>query len=515
MRQILEVLKKHDAFHAMTPQKAVEILEALGPTFVKIGQLASTRSDMLPKEYCVAFDQLHADVSPMPFFEVLQCIHQAYHKPWEEVFLSIDPHPIGSASIAQVHRGVLLNGEVVALKVRRPGIVEEMHEDMTLMRRILATLELVDTAHTMLYLNLDNLLSELERTTNKELDFTQELNNLIQFHEELAHIEGNTCPLPYPAVSNEAVLVMQYVEGIQVDHVDQLKAQNINVRDLANRITQSYITQVLDYGFFHADPHPGNIFIKEKEIVWIDLGMVGSLSAPQRKLVASMFRAITSHDAYELMHSVVAISKRNGAIDYDVLLEELALLLDKYTSSELSNLNLGDMMDDMMGVLRTQHLVMNPSVTMLVRGVMTLEGVVEALAPELNVLEIVSHHVVEAALKPENVKARALEMASAATESVEAIARLPKQASDTLAMLEQGQVSMKSNIDLTPRVLHLIQAAVSRLSLALISAGLFLGSSVLCTTNMQPQILEVPIIGFLGYVGAFVLAVYVFFHRAK
>lgn len=172
-------------------------------------------------------------------------------------------------------------------------------------------------------------------------------------------------------------------------------------------------------------------------------------------------------------------------------------------------------MNDMMGVLRTQSLIMNPSVTLLVRGVMTLEGVVETLAPELNVLDIVSQHVFETALKPEQLRARTISMASSASESLEALARLPKQASNTLALLEQGQISMKSNMDVSPKVLLLVQAAVSRLSLALIAAGLFLGSSILCTSQMQPRILEVPLIGVVGYIVAIILSLYVFFHKAK
>lgn len=509
VRQILSVLKRYDVLHDFTPQKAVAVLEALGPTYVKIGQMASTRSDILPKAYCEAFESLHADVSPMPFFQVLDCITRSYGHSWEETFLAIDPAPLGSASVAQVHRAVLKDGSVVAVKVRRPGIVAEMSEDITLMQRILATAEFVDPGNQTLFMNFDNLLDELERTTKNELDFRVELDNLIRFHAETANQRGVTSPLPYPAHSNESVLVMQYIEGIQVDDAPALKAKGIDLDHLAYRIMQSYISQVLDDGFFHADPHPGNILIRGKEIVWIDLGMTGSLTPSQRQLVGRMFRSITANDPYLLMESVVGISKKNGPVDLGKLLQELSILLDKYGSSDLSDINVGDAMGEMVEVMRTQNLIMAPAVTMLVRGIVTLEGVMEAIAPTLNVIQIVSQHVLVQSLNPEHVEMRALELLTSTAGSAEALVKLPRQVSNAVEMLERGEIALKGNVEVSTNVLATVYASVGRISLALISVGLFLGSSILCTTNMEPKFLEVPVLGVLGYVGAFVLGVYV------
>ena len=171
MREIIHIVREHHVTKGLTPEGAVSLLEDLGPTYVKIGQMASTRSDILPQEYCKAFEQLHANVSPMPFSEVEQCLNDSYGKPWTEVFLAIDPKPLGSASIAQVHRAVLFDGSVVAVKVRRPGIVEEMAEDIALMKRLLATAEFLSSSHEVILLNFENLVDELQRTTENEVDF--------------------------------------------------------------------------------------------------------------------------------------------------------------------------------------------------------------------------------------------------------------------------------------------------------------------------------------------------------
>ncbi len=305
------------------------------------------------------------------------------------------------------------------------------------------------------------------------------MENLIRFRAEIASQEGVSSPLPYPAASNESVLVMQYIEGVHVDDLAALKAEGADLDRLGFRIAQSYISQVLDDGFFHADPHPGNIIIQGKEIIWIDLGMTGSLDPSQRQLVGRMLRSVTSNDAYVLMDSVISISKKSGPVDYGVLLQELSVLLNKYGSAELSNINLGDVMGEIVEVLRTQNLIMAPAVTMLVRGIVTLEGVLEDMAPTLNVLDIVSEHVLMQSLSPKHLEMRALEL------------------------LTSGKVEVSTSL------LATVYAVVGRISLALISVGLFLGSSILCTTNMEPKLLEVPVLGVLGYLGAFVLGVYV------
>lgn len=509
MRQIISILHKHHVSKGISPDEAVQILEELGPTYVKIGQMASTRSDILPKEYCEAFEQLHANVSPMPFDETLKCIDESYGKPWSDVFLAIDPTPLGSASIAQVHRAVLLDGSVVAVKVRRPGIVKEMSSDITLMKRILATAQLFSSEHQVILLNFNNLVDELERTTANEVNFNIELDNLIRFHIEIKDQPGISSPMPYPRFSNESVLVMEFVEGVPIDDTAALKAQGEDLGKLADRLVQSYISQVLDDGFFHADPHPGNIIVRNNEIVWIDLGMVGSLTSSERQLVGRMFRAVASNDPFMLMEAVIGISVQHGEVNRGRLLERLTQLLDKYGSSELAEIDMGSVFGEMIEVLRSQNLIMMPSVTMLARGIVTIEGVLDDISPHTNLIDIVSEHVAMQSLSPNHLLMRTNELLNASIKSVEASIKLPKQLSDSISMLNRGELELKMNMDVNNDILATVYASVGRLSLAMISIGLFLGSSILCTTNMEPKVLEVPLLGVFGYIGAFVLGVYV------
>lgn len=509
MRQIMSILHKYHVSRGLTPQEAVSLLEELGPTYVKIGQMASTRSDILPKEYCVAFEQLHANVTPMPFDEVTKCLDKAYGKPWTDIFLAIDPEPLGSASIAQVHRAVLYNGDVVAVKVRRPGIVEQMSEDIALMKRLLATAEFFSSEHQVILLNFENLVDELERTTDNEVNFEVELNNLIKFHIELDGVSGVSSPLPYPKLSNESTLVMEYVEGIPIDNVKKLKEAGDDPQVLANKLVQNYMNQVLDKGFFHADPHPGNLIVRNGEIVWIDLGMVGNLNGSERQLVGRMFRSVAVNDPFMLMEAVTGISRRHGEVDEGKLLAQLSQLLDKYSSANLSDIDMGEAFSEMVEVMRGQNLIMMPSVTMLVRGIITIEGVLDEIAPSTNLLEVVSEKVIEQSLTPEHLEMRATEIANSTLRSVEAATKLPSQISNTLTMLNRGELAVRGDVKVSDDALATVYASVGRLSLALISVGLFLGSSIICTTGMEPKLLEVPLLGVLGFIGAFVLGVYV------
>ena len=512
MNEIVRIMRQYKVLHGLTPEQAVEVLQALGPTYVKIGQLASNRSDLLPKAYCDAFEKLRDDANPMPFDVVIEQIDRAYGKSWHEVFASIDPVPLGAASIAQVHKATLLDGTTVAVKVRRPGVAESMAEDIMLMKHLLALGEFASNSHRDILLSLEGFIEEIERTTASEVDFTSELHNLMRFHDELADEEGVTSPVAYPQYSCESVLVMEFVQGTEISHTQALREQGIDVSALARRVCQSYVTQVLDDGFFHADPHPGNILVRDGEVVWIDLGMVGTLTVSERMLVGKVFTAVATDNAYLLKEAVMGLVHVLGPVDHGALLEALSRLLAEYSTAEMKEINVGTVLTEVIEVLRGQNMMMTSSVTMLARGFVTIEGVIAQVAPDISVIEIVSKHVIAQQADPKFLATQLIGLATTSAASAEALAKLPTQLSNTLEMLDRGQIKVNGDIEVSSRILATAYASVGRISLALLSAGLFLGSSILCTTAMQPQLLGVPLLGVLGYVGAFVLGAYTVFH---
>ncbi len=508
-REIMGILRTHQVTKGIDPQKAVAILEALGPTFVKMGQIASNRSDILPKEYCDAFHKLRANVQPMEFETVCELIDASYGRPHSEVFASLEPKPLGSASIAQVHKATLLDGTVVAVKVRRPGIEQKMAEDITLLRHLVALAEFSVPADTKnLTLTVSGLVEELARTTAEELDFNVELNNLVRFRGIVEGEPGVTSPLPYPQFTTDGVLVMEFVDGKLInDPALDLAPQK--KEELGNRVAQSYVSQVVDEGFFHADPHPGNIIVRGDEVVWIDLGMTGSLTAGEKSLVSQMFLAIAGRDSFALKDALLGLARPQGPVDHGLLLQQIQRLMGSYANADLASIDVGQAMVEVVEVVRSQGLTLPPSITMLGRGFVTLEGVLAEIAPNTNVVGILGEHVEKQVANIASLSAKLKEALSNTAASAQASTRLPKQLSDTLDMLDRGELKFTTDMHFTNQFRGTLYTVSTLLALALLSAGLFVGSSILCATAMEPRIFEVPVLGVLGYLGAAVLGVYV------
>ena len=532
LREIERILRQHRVLSDLTPEKATSLLEDLGPTFVKMGQIAANRSDVIPPAYADAFKRLRADVPPMPFSTVLATIEESLGHPWRETFSCIEEKPLGSASIAQVHRARIAPhvvgdagagtgaaavplpadapkaGSYVAIKVRRPHVVEQMTQDLALIRQAVALVGLT-RATDGIKLSLDDLVTELERTTRQELDFCVEQHNLVRFRQFLDDQPGVESPRPYPHLSSDDVLVMDFVEGPMINDVPAPRAMGLDPAKLGQRLAESFVTQIVDNGFFHADPHPGNILVRGDDIVWIDLGMVGQLSALERALIGRMFRAVAENDPYALMEALLGAVRSEGPVNHGRLLSQLGNLLVSYTTVNLADINVGSALMDVFGVLQTQNLALPPSFTLLARGMVTIEGVLVDIAPDTSVIDIIAAHVKRRERTWEAFETKAREFVSTAATSAQAAVRLPTQASHTLDMIDRGQVRVGADLGIPIDAIAALYSVSGTVAMALISAGLFIGSSLLATTNMHPQFLGVPLLGVLGYVGAFVLGAYV------
>ena len=532
LREIERILRQHRVLSGLTPEKATSLLEDLGPTFVKMGQIAANRSDVIPPAYADAFKRLRADVPPMPFSTVLVTIEESLGHPWRETFSCIEEKPLGSASIAQVHRARIAPhavgdagagtgaaaaplpadapkaGSYVAIKVRRPHVVEQMTQDLALIRQAVALVGLT-RATDGIKLSLDDLVTELERTTRQELDFCVEQHNLVRFRQFLDDQPGVESPRPYPHLSSDDVLVMDFVEGPMINDVPALRAMGLDPAKLGQRLAESFVTQIVDNGFFHADPHPGNILVRGDDIVWIDLGMVGQLSALERALIGRMFRAVAENDPYALMEALLGAVRSEGPVNHGRLLSQLGNLLVSYTTVNLADINVGSALMDVFGVLQTQNLALPPSFTLLAHGMVTIEGVLVDIAPDTSVIDIIAAHVKRRERTWEAFETKAREFVSTAATSAQAAVRLPTQASHTLDMIDRGQVRVGADLGIPIDAIAALYSVSGTVAMALISAGLFIGSSLLATTNMHPQFLGVPLLGVLGYVGAFVLGAYV------
>lgn len=337
--QIARIANQFDVIHGLTPVKMRLMLEALGPTFVKVGQILSMRSEILPQAFCDELAKLRADADPMPYQTVLETLSSEYGRPIGEIFEHIDPTPLGSASLAQVHRATLLTGEDVAVKVQRPGVRETMAQDVSIMRSIarLAT-RVMPSAQVV---DLGGVVEELWDTFESETDFLVEARNLAEFKRFCQPYVYMDCPKPYMDLCTEHVVVMDYVEGISVSHPEQLIAAGYDLKEIGTKLVDNYATQVLDDGFFHADPHPGNIIIAGGQIVLIDLGMTGRLNAKTRSVLKQMIFAVAKQDSPALADGLLRFAgTESDAADYPALLADLDTIVAEYGTVDLKDLDL-------------------------------------------------------------------------------------------------------------------------------------------------------------------------------
>lgn len=511
LREILGILRAHHVNRHIEPADLVATIEDLGPTFVKAGQIMSSRRDLFPAKYCDALANLRTKARPMTFSQVEARLNDAYGGNWGRAFASIDATPLGSASVAQVHKAILAdNKTVVAVKVQRPGIKDQMLKDLELLRRANDLLELSTMDDDEQGIDFAAFVDEFDRTTREELDFRAEARNLRDFHANCSGVARVTSPAVYDDLTRETVLVMDYVVGPHADDKQAMATMGVSPDSVGKLITQDYIRQMLTDGLFHADPHPGNIIVqKDGGIEWIDLGMVGRLSPTERGLLGKILLGVATRDPQMLKDALLTWGHAGDSVDHGKLLAEIDAMVARYSTSGLAGLDVSAAVSDLLSVLQKQHIAMPASFTMLSRGLITFEGTIEAISPNLSIMGAVTDYLTRHLLDDFDLRNEFISGALDAYKIAKKTTGLPSQLSNLLDMASKGQIGMNMNVRDLDRPLSKLESTIDRMTLGLIVAGLFIGSSLLCLTAMEPRVLGVPIIGFLGYLGALALSVYI------
>ena len=504
LREMVEVLRARDIVHGITPEKLRLILEDLGPTFVKLGQIMSMRPDFLPQEYCDELMKLQTEANPLPFSVIEKVIEQEYQRRWTRIFRSIDEEALGSASIAQVHCAVLLDGEKVVIKVQRPGVHDIMSKDIVLLKRAAGILKILGPAQDVVDFSM--VLDELWAIAKQEMDFVMEANHIEEFRHANQDADFVSCPKVYRHLTTQHVLVMEYVDGIQIDDVAGLKAAGIDVRRIGERLGENYVKQIVEDGYFHADPHPGNIWVRGGKIVWLDLGMMGRLSNKDRAAIRKAIFALAQHDVFEMKAAVLSLGVPQERIDHARLYQDIDALIAQYGDLDFRSLKMGILSRQIMNVLRSHHIAIAPGISMFCRGVMTIEGVMRLVCPEVSFVEILARSMELSFAKGFNWREEAGKAKREGYILLRKSLQLPEQISDILKMTLSGQT--KVNLELTgaDEPLARLNKMINKLIIALLSAALLLGSSTICTTQMTPKIMEIPFLGVLGYLAAIVLS---------
>lgn len=363
-------------------------LEDLGPTFVKLGQLLSTRPDLLPPDVISELTKLQDRVPPMPAAQVRQVVVEELGRPLEEIVVSFDPDPVGSASLGQVHRAQLHDGRQVVVKVQRPGVERTIRTDLLVLAD-LARLADQRTPWGRIY-RFSDMVEEFSRALNEELDYTAEGRHAERLaaafrDDPLVHI-----PSIFWEYTTSRVLTLEYVSGVKLEDHAALQAAGYSLPRLAEKLARAMIKQILEVGYFHADPHPGNILVLPGEVIgFLDFGLVGYISQQQKETFLRLILAVHRHQTDVLVQGLKELGTTTAPLKENEFRQDIEVLLDKYYGLPLARIRLGQAIRELMDVAFRHHLRLPADFTLLAKALLTLEGVVTELDPGLSLLQII------------------------------------------------------------------------------------------------------------------------------
>ena len=478
--EMIEVLRRNEITKGISPEKLCAIIEELGPTFIKLGQILSMRSDFLPKVYCDALTRLRTDVQPMPYEQVVSIVESAYGQKLDEVFNRFDDQALGSASIAQVHAATLKTGEKVVVKVQ---------------------------------VDFNCVLDEMWVVAQQEMNFLTEAQNLERFSALNSDVAFVDAPKLYRQYTTATVLVMEDIEGIPIDDREALTAAGYDLAEIGAKLADNYVRQITEDGFFHADPHPGNLRVRDGKIVFLDMGMMGELSERDQQIISRAVEGVARNDAEACMNAVLQLGAIKGTVDRRRLFRDCEAMLDKYAALDLGSMDLSAVMSDMMEIMKANRIGMPGGLSMLVRGLATIEGVVVDIVPNINVAQVATARISRRFLKDFDLRSTLTRDLRAAYDSATKALDIPALLADALRMAIRGDGNVGVEHHIGTDMGNVIQSAITKLCAAVICAALLLGA-VVCRAG-EPVLWGLSWVEIVYLVGAAVMAYVIFFHVSR
>ena len=378
-----------------SPQRIRRVFEELGPTFVKLGQLLSTRADLFPPEYLDEFKKLQSRVPPVPFEKIQVVIEKEFKQPITEIFASIEQESLAAASVAQVHRARLAGGETIVVKVIRPGIAKRIREDIRLMDYFAQKLE--NTFEIGQIIGFTNLVREFERNIFRELDMHIEGGNTERFFENFKDSREIYIPRVYWKYTSKSVLTMEYIEGIKLDQVDEIRALDIDPQEIALIGLRSFSRQLMEFGLFHADPHPGNTIIThDGRLSLLDFGIVGYLDKKTMLQIANVFLGYAEHDYDRVMGALVdADLISEETVDLKKFRDDLRDISEPFYGRSLDTISVRDVYDQVMQLMRKYHIRLPRNLMLLFKTFIQVEALGKILGSDASLLEVTRPYAIK------------------------------------------------------------------------------------------------------------------------
>jgi ubiquinone biosynthesis protein len=507
---------EHTLLEYSRAQRIRLILEDLGPTFVKFGQLLSTRPDLLPRDIIDELTKLQDNVPSVPYDLVEGIIEKDLGRPVAEIFESFEERPLAAASIGQVHRACLHSGEEVVVKVRRPKIVQQMHIDL----EILLDAAKAADRHTpwgKIY-NFKEIIQELQRSVQDELDFLTEAEHAERIRTNVKNRDDVIIPKIYWDHTSSAILTMELTDGIKLLHREQLLEAGHNPETVVSKLVDLMFTQIFHHGLFHADPHPGNLAVAEDgRIIFMDFGIVGKLTGDRKQQFILFLLGIIGRNPRHLVRSLSKMGVLSRRIDRRKLRRDAERLMDKYLDVPLHRIKLGRAVTEVFTLAYEYQIRIPAEFTLLGKTIMTLEGVIEDLDNNLKLIQLLKPYTGRLLRERYSLSVMKDTAAEQFLETSDFILSLPTRLNDLLDRMDTEGIPVQLNYpDLNTTFLHLdrlanrISFSIVLLSFSIIMAGLIIGSALVASITGAPLLWRLPILE-IGFVLAGAMAVWLFY----
>lgn len=495
----------------LEPQQRLRLaFEELGPTFVKLGQMLSTREDLLPPAWTDELGHLRSSVAPVPFDELLPVIERALGCAPNAVFTELEREPSGSASIAQVHRARLADGRPVVLKVRRPGIVAKVEADLRILAHVAQLVE-SELPEARRYQPV-RVVEEFRRSLNRELDLAAEARNIERFARNFRDDPYILIPSVYPQFTSSVMNVQERIDGISGDDVAAIERAGIDTKLIARRGIDAVLKMILQDGFFHADPHPGNvIYLPGNRIAMIDFGMAGRLSPERRHQIVDLLSGIARHDN-EPMLEVLLDWAGEDAVDEDQLAGDVNELVHDFADVPLKDIRVGSLIGRITALVREHGIVLPTDLTLMFKALISLEGLGRKYDPEFRLVDRIKpflDRAIAARYTPAEVGRRG---GASVGQFLGLVGSVPRDLGRLLKDARRGRMRVDLDLKRLDSFGRKLDSTIDRITIGIMTASLVIGSSIVMTVTSGPQIFGIPAftaLGLAGYLVAFVNSVWI------
>ncbi|GBC62837.1 ABC transporter [Desulfonema ishimotonii] len=489
------------------PERVRMALEELGPTCIKLGQLLSMRADLIPVRFIRELSKLQDDVPPFPFSEVRQIFESEFGALPSELFEHFEEKPFASASIGQVHRARLRSGELVAVKVQRPGLKGIIEVDLEIMLHLAMLME--GNIEEFALHRPVKIVEEFARVVEKELDYTHEMANMERFAGQFFGDPTVYVPRVFRALTTDRILTMEFISGIKISRTDELERAGYDKKKIVAIGTDLLLRQVFDHGFFHADPHPGNIrVISRNAICMLDFGMMGTIDRYNRSDFVDLIYSVVRRDDPRTAQVLLKLTLWEREPDIRALERDVSEFMGQYLYKPLKEIEIGKLLQHLLELTSRHHLRLPPEIFLMLKALGTIEGIARLLDPDFDMVARAAPFIRREKMERFRPKRMAEDVFNLSSDLFEFVQQFPRELLELARIIKRQQLSVQFEHHGLEGLIETHDRISNKLSIAIIVAALIIGSSIVIIARIPPLFYDISLIGIIVFVAAVIMGIW-------